>query len=413
MYILYRRLIPVYFLILRIAAWFRSDAKAWVAGRVNWKQNLIKFKEQNLNQSGRRIWMHVASLGEFEQGRVLLEMIRKKHPEHQLVLSFFSPSGFDKLKNYPLADCVCYFPSDNYKEVKDFIEIINPSLVMFVKYDFWFNCLDILANKKIPFCFVSMILRKNHYLLYRINKSLLYKLKPAQQLFLQNEESYKLLKDQSFSNIQKVGDTRWDRVEQIAHENKTIPNIEYFCNSEKIWIAGSIWLEDLDCLENGIRKSIEAGWKIILVPHKIDAESILQIENRFKGQSLRYSNLHGNIEVPILIMDQIGFLAALYRYAQFAYIGGGFGKGIHNILEALIYKIPLCFGPNYKKFPEAIQCIEHGMAFAINSTDDFNEFIAKVSIQKNENKTHFDAYFVENLGASALIYSYLEENNLI
>lgn len=413
MYLLYRHLIPVYFFVLRIAAWFRKDAKEWVEGRKNWKRDLLQFTEINPLPNSKRIWMHVASLGEFEQGRVLLESIRLKHPEHQIVLSFFSPSGYNKQKKYDKVDYVCYFPSDCYWEIRDFIACLNPTLVLFVKYDFWFNCLDVLRQRKIPFCFVSMILRPDHFLLNALNASLLNKLKPAHQLFLQNQETYNLLKDKSFSNIQIAGDTRWDRVDQIARENKPIPGLHFFSESEKIWIAGSIWPHDLSILREGVYESIQSGWKIILVPHKTDEENIQFIETNFSNQTIRYSQLNSNTAVPILIMDQIGYLAALYRFAQFAYIGGGFGVGIHNILEVLIYKIPVCFGPRFHKFPEAGQSIKSGMGFVINSSRDFVEFLHSHAQQKNEDKTHFDAYFVENLGASTRIYDYLKENKLV
>lgn len=413
MFFLYRHLIPVYFLLLRIASWFRTDAREWVQGRINWRLELLQFTKVKLQPKSKRIWMHVASLGEFEQGRVLLEMIRLNHPEHQIVLSFFSPSGYIKQKNYNKADYVCYFPSDCYQEIRDFVECLNPDLVLFVKYDFWFNCLDVLHQKSIPFCFVSMILRPNHFLLKTLNASLLNKLKPAQQLFLQNAATYHFLNEKSFSNIQITGDTRWDRVDQIAQEAKPIPMIHHFCETEKIWIAGSIWPKDLSFIKEGVRESIAAGWKIILVPHKTDEKHIQSIENNFSKQTIRFSQLKSKTEASILIMDQIGYLATLYRFAQFAYIGGGFGTGIHNILEALIYKIPVCFGPRYHKFPEAIQSIENGMAFAINSAKGFVDFVHKQLNQKNENMTHFDAYFVENLGASKRIYGYLNENKLI
>ncbi len=410
MYYLYRWLIPLYFKSIRFAAWFRADAKAWVNGRKDWQTKLLEFVDQHPNQSGKRIWFHVASLGEFEQSRVLLESIRTEYPQHQIILSFFSPSGYDRLSQYPAADYVCYFPSDIYSEIKTFIDYLKPDLVLFVKYDFWFNCLHLLNHRKIPFCFVSLIIRKRHFLLRPVFHSLLNKLKSAQKLYVQNQETFELLKEKSFSNLLCSGDTRFDRVEQISKQPKVIPGIDLFCNSSKIWIAGSIWSEDLEVTCEGISASLELGWKVILVPHKVDAIHLQQIQQFFKEGLILYSQLQQYQGQKILLMDEIGYLSSLYKYATFAYIGGGFGKGIHNILEALIYHIPVCFGPRFEKFQEAIDAIQNGIAFAIKDTNEFKEFVQSQQQPNLDIETQAGRFFTERLGASRLILKDLEQN---
>ncbi len=413
MYWIYKPAIALFFQCFRIAAWFRTDAKKWVAGRRGWKEQLISFINSVAQNHSQRIWFHAASLGEFEQGRELIELIRKNHPDTILILSFFSPSGYDKCRNYAAVDYVCYFPSDSYHEVESFIEIINPSFVIFVKYDFWFNTLELLNRKKIPFCFISTIFRKNHLLLHPVFRSLLNKLKPAHQIFLQNESSFTLLQENGFHNIQVCGDTRLDRVYKVATEHIVIPGVDAFCVDHRIFIAGSIWESDLKIIGDAIDHALNTHWKIILVPHHTDEATVQTIEKRFTGKTIRYTQLNPSSAFPILIFDQIGSLSRLYKFCEFAYVGGAFGKGIHNILEPASHKKAVCFGPNHHKFQEAKDFIRNGNGFVIYNSNDLNMMFDSIAERKNQIHEIIEEYFQKNLGASQKIYQYLIRNLLI
>ena len=413
MYWLYKPAIFLFFLSFRIAALFRNDAKKWVEGRIGWQDKLKSFIESIQQKNTQRIWIHASSLGEFEQGRELIEKIRGHHPDKILILSFFSPSGFEKCKNFSFVDYVCYYPSDTYGEIRSFIELIKPTLVIFVKYDFWFNTIEILNKKKIPYCFISTIFRESHFLLNPLFQSLLNKLKLANQIFLQNEMSYKLLKAKGFENIQVSGDTRLDRVYRIANENKSIPRIDLFCDRERIFIAGSIWESDLQIIQNSIRKAINDHWRIILVPHHTDEQTILNIEKRFPGQSIRYSQLSQTVSIPILIIDQIGYLSKLYKHCLFAYVGGGFGKGIHNILEPASHKKAVCFGPNYQKFQEANDFINQRIGYVIHNSNELDVLFGELPEKQISINTSIDKYIQKNLGASRKIYQYLVSKGLL
>lgn len=413
MFWIYKFCIPIYFLGIRIAALFRQDARLWVQGRRHWEQSLDIFNSLAENQNRKRIWIHASSLGEFEQGKELIETLRKNHPELILVLSFFSPSGYEKQKNYKQVDYVCYFPSDIASEINSFIQKLNPALVLFIKYDFWFNALHFLIQRKTPFLFISMILRPNHYLLHPLFKPFLLFIKQSRQLFLQNQETYDLLQLRTFKNMQITGDSRLDRVDRISKENTPIPKMELFLNSNPVFIAGSIWESDLDIISKGIEHAILNSWQIILVPHLTDEVHLLQVESRFPTKTIRYSSLVKKTNYPILIMDQVGFLSSLYKYALFAYVGGGFGKGIHNTLEPVSHRILVCFGPNHFKFPEAQEFIKKGIGIVIHKPEDFVSLVDEVHRLSIEIKASIDDYFSKNLGASQKIYQYLIDEQLI
>jgi 3-deoxy-D-manno-octulosonic-acid transferase len=409
MYLIYRPLIAVYFYAIRIAAIFRKDARQWVDGRAAWKQKSLDFDESYSTSNKKRIWFHVSSLGEFEQGRELIEIIRRNHQGQLIILSFFSPSGFEKCQGYPHVDYTCYFPSDRYSEIQGFIQIIKPDLAIFVKYDFWFNTLDVLRKRNIPYIYISTLFRKSHFLLNPIFKSLLQKLKEANHIFLQNEESYKFLQGEGFRNLQVVGDTRLDRVFHIAKETEKGLEKALFKNDGPIFIAGSIWKEDFNTIQECIIHSLVANWKIILVPHKIEDDLILQIESVFPSQTIRYTQCNKPIQQSILIIDKIGLLSSLYGIAKLAYVGGGFGKGIHNILEPVAHGIPVCFGPNYSKFQEAHDFLDVGIASVIHDSKELDAFMHKICQAEYECavKLSIEKYFSKNLGASQKIYQYL------
>ncbi len=415
MYPIYRYFVSLYFNAIGIASFFRKDAKKWLEGRKDWIQKAKSFDQSQSKHKAKRIWFHVSSLGEFEQGRTLIEIIRKNHPEKRIILSFFSPSGYDKCKNYASADYVCYFPSDKYSEIKKFITILKPDLVVFVKYDFWFNTLDVLKKEQIPFFFISVLFKKNHFLFHPVFRSLLNKLKAAKQIFLQNSESLQLLKSAGFENIQKAGDTRLDRVYSIAHQECLAMDFSDFNTEALVFIAGSIWKEDVEKIKTSILKAIKMKWHIILVPHKIDEDQLIFLESAFPGLTRRYTDQTKSNYRPIIILDQIGMLSSLYSLCDFAYVGGGFGKGIHNILEPAAHGKAVCFGPNYAKFQEAHDFIQLGIGSVIQSHFNLDELFINMadSDVKSGIKTLVDKYFSENLGASQKIYQYLISQRLL
>ena len=411
MYFLYRILIKSYFKLIKFAAYFRTDARQWLEGRKNISAHFKNSK--TFNSQKKSIWIHAASLGEFEQGRPLIELIKKNYPDQQIVLTFFSPSGFEIQKNYTLADVVTYFLSDLKDDADEMITLINPALVIFIKYEFWFNTLTALDKKAIPVIFISAIFRENSYLFSSYAKILLNKLKNVNHLFLQNESSFILLQDKKFTNISIVGDTRMDRVLDIANQDYKNERIEQFIGNNKVLIFGSLWEEDLMVIKQDLLNCISQSWKIIIAPHKIDADSIQKIEYQLPNLCLRYSDSSQNLN-DVLIIDSIGILSKIYRYADFVYIGGGFGKGIHNILEALAYLKPVAFGPNYQKFNEANFAIEHQFAFEVKSQGDLLKIINQAKGKRLEEiKIEIGKYLNENKAASQKIIEYLQNQKLI
>ncbi|NOT37842.1 MAG: 3-deoxy-D-manno-octulosonic acid transferase [Saprospiraceae bacterium] len=374
MWFAYNAFVRLLFFLFRLASLWRSDAKKWTDARKNWLPNLQDEVAQKGISRQSCIWFHVASLGEFEQGRNLLEMIKKNHPEKKIVLSFFSPSGYENLNNYSYADIITYFPSDLKEEIHMFINTINPQIAIFVKYDFWWNCLRYLYQKNIPYYFISIHLGENNYLRKPIFSTLRNELKNSAGLFFQNEENYKFFESHKFHNIHRSGDTRLDRVLDIANSDYSLPEIIEFKGTQKLLILGSAWSEEINILKQSLHHKELSDWKIIIAPHKTDPNTLSQIENVFPTTSSLYSNFQRDKQ--ILIIDRIGLLSKLYRYADLAFIGGGFGKGIHNTLEPIAHKIPVCFGPHHKRFIEAIEFVSLGLAFEIK---DYNSLLSLIA----------------------------------
>ncbi|MEP7196810.1 MAG: glycosyltransferase N-terminal domain-containing protein [Saprospiraceae bacterium] len=404
MSLLYPFFIRFYFFGIKIASLWRPDAKKWIEGRKDFFQKITAQKKLKNPDNRSVIWIHASSLGEFEQGRSLIEKIKDRHQDEIIWLSFFSPSAYDVRFDYPYADIISYFPSDNMEEVDQFISIVNPKLVVFVKYDFWFNTLDLLKRKSIPYYFISMHLSTNSYLRKPIFRSLLNKLKFAKKLFLQTRENNTFLQKNNFENIQTTGDTRLDRVLQIASEEYSLEIIEVFKANSKLLVLGSSWENDEKLLWETLQLSSTENWKIIIAPHLVDEDHLRQIEDLFSGLTCRYSEI--NTEKKILIIDRIGLLSKIYKYANLVYVGGGFGKGIHNTLEVVAHHVPVCFGPKYQKFPEAIQFIEGGFGFEINTSEDFNELLHKAEKQnlKSQLFDKIENWILENSGATELVY---------
>jgi len=354
---------------IHAASLFNPKAKLWVKGRIE----IFEFLQKNISDEDKIIWVHAASLGEFEQGRPIIEAIKEKHKEYKILLTFFSPSGYEVRKNYTFADIVCYLPIDTAKNAHKFINIVKPNKVFFVKYEFWKNYLKTLYKNKIPVYLVSGIFRKEQLFFKSTGKSYRKILNYFEHFFIQNQVSGNLLKSIDINNYTVCGDTRFDRVIDIAKSSKEFKEIAEFTENSKVIVAGSTWEKDEEILIDYINKNRNV--KLIIAPHEIKEQNLQRIENNLKQTVVRYSKIKevNPKDYSVLIIDNIGMLSAVYKYGQVAYIGGGFGAGIHNILEAAVYGMPVLFGPKYQKFDEAKELIKLGGAFSISEITGFKE----------------------------------------
>ncbi len=401
--------ISFYYFIVLVVSIFNKKAKLWINGR---KKVFSKLKNFDFSKS-KNIWFHVSSLGEFEQARPLIEKIKKLYPKYKIILTFFSPSGYEIRKTYNYADFVSYLPSDTIQNSKKFINKINPKLVFFVKYDFWFNYLNTLYNKKIPTFLISGIFRKNQIFFKKIGKPYQKVLNFFDILFVQNKESIDLLKSINISKTILTGDTRYDRVIEIAESSIRIEIAEKFVNEKTCLIAGSTWLTDEKLLCDFIN-NCNNNFKFIIAPHQIEENHILELLLLLKKPTVRFSKavIDKVAEYQVLIIDNIGMLSSIYKYGQVAYIGGGFGNGIHNILESTVYGVPVIFGPNYKKFNEAIEMINIKTAFSISIYEEFNQILKLLLtddfFRKNTSKKAKEFVYT-NKGASDKILKEIEK----
>ncbi len=354
-----------------IASLVHPKAKLMIQGR---KRIFEKLEKEELG-GHQVVWVHCASLGEFEQARPVIEAIRKQHQKYKILLTFFSPSGYEIRKNYEGADWVYYLPFDTPANAKRFNELVKPAKVLFVKYEFWHNFLSELKNKNIPVYLFSAIFRENQP--FFKNYTSFYKdiLKCFEHLFVQDDNSIKLLNSIEIENVTKAGDTRFDRVIEIAENVNELPDIKKFKGDNFLMIIGSAWSEDLEAvgstlvrnhLEANIDKTHNGRFKLLIAPHEINKHAIFAIQNELGYRSLRYSEWDKeSLDFDVLILDTMGMLSSVYQYADLVMIGGGFGKGIHNTLEAAVYGVPLTFGVFFDKFKEAKDLIEVEAAFPV------------------------------------------------
>jgi 3-deoxy-D-manno-octulosonic-acid transferase len=364
--------IQAYGLVIAIAALFHPKAKLWLKGRKGWQADL---KAKLTEKKGDWIWLHAASLGEFEQGRPLIELIRKNYPEKRILLSFFSPSGYEVRKNYKEVDYVCYLPMDSPKNAQIWLDLLQPQMVFFIKYEFWYYYLNQLKKRGIPTYLVSGIFRPKQAFFKPWGALFREMLTAFELFFVQNEASANLLTEIGFDNAIITGDTRVDRVLAIKNEAKSFVAIDAFVGDAPVFVVGSSWPADethyLPFLKDYL---IPKGWKVIIAPHEVDRPQIQQLERQLKGFNYQlFTEISNNKELgskEMLIIDNIGMLSSLYAYARVAYVGGGFGKGIHNILEAAVYEIPVLFGPKHKKFAEAEELLNLGVAFELEQEAD-------------------------------------------
>lgn len=364
----------IYLLILgvRVVALFNGKVRALVSGR---KNLLATVQNTFASNTSPVAWVHCSSLGEFEQGRPIIERLRKEFPGYKLLLTFFSPSGYEVRKNYPGADYVYYLPFDTSSNARKWVEVTKPSLVIFVKYEFWFNYSEELRKRNIPLISVSAIFRDEQVFFKWYGGFFRKILRNFNHIFVQNESSQKLLKDIGIDRVTVAGDTRFDRVFEITSSKDQIDIAEKFKGDEKVLVAGSCWHEDIEVLVPFIN---ETPIKFIIAPHEITESFLQEIEQAVDGRTVRFSKAASEqelYEARVLLIDNVGMLSKLYRYGEFAFVGGAFGKGLHNILEAACYGIPVFFGNrNYEKFAEATELIMHGGAFEVS---DFSDLRAK------------------------------------
>lgn len=356
-----------------------NKATLFLSGR----ENVFALLEQKRLPGEHYVWFHAASLGEFEQGRPIMESLKNSHPEYKILLTFFSPSGYEVRKDYQGADIICYLPMDMSWNVKRFLDIVQPDCAIFIKYEFWMNYLLELKKRQIKTYIVSAIFRESQLFFRSYGGFYRRLLKSFTHLFVQNDESVRLLHSIGFDNVTKVGDTRFDRVADIAAKSKDLPIVQAFKSDAKVLIAGSSWPNDENILLPYFNQNFPL--KLIIAPHEIDEEHLQSIISQLKRPYIRYSQatIENVKEADCLIIDCFGLLSSIYRYGEIAYIGGGFGVGIHNILEAAVYGIPVIFGPNYKKFQEAVDLIELGGAFSIADYTGFSRLMSDLLVDNS------------------------------
>jgi len=393
MHLFYNLGIALFDLAVCLAAPFSKRAALLVKGRKTVWDTL-----GGVSLEGDVIWVHCASLGEFEQGRPLIEAIRKKNPSYKIVLSFYSPSGYEVRKNYKEADVVCYLPSDTRANAKRFISTVNPRMVFFVKYEYWYNYFRELKEVGTPLYLVSAIFRKDQIFFKWYGGWFRKILNNVKCFYIQDEKSAALLDGIGIKAYIVAGDTRFDRVAAIAAAANPIPVVENFATGAKVLVAGSTWPADEQIIASYINNSAK-DVKLIIAPHMVDESHIQQLERRFTLPVCHYTKVKGEIgaDVRVLIIDTIGLLSAIYRYGSVAYLGGGFGKGIHNTLEAATYGMPVIFGPRHLKFKEAIDLKEKGAGFSINDSVEFGNLMER--LWDDENKD-----YLKKSGEAALEY---------
>ncbi|HBJ07505.1 MAG TPA: 3-deoxy-D-manno-octulosonic acid transferase [Coprobacter fastidiosus] len=386
MNILYNFGIYTYKQLVNIASFRNLKARKMKQGH----KEIFHYLAQNADPEGGYIWIHASSLGEFEQGRPIIEAIKAHYPEQKIAITFFSPSGYEVRKNYPKADLICYLPFDLPNNVNRFLNILKPKQAIFIKYEFWGNYLNALAKRNIPTYIISAIFRPSQIFFRPYGSYFRRILQNFEHLYVQDENSKKLLKDIGITKVSVTGDTRFDRVLEIRSQAKELPLIEQFSKGNFTLIAGSSWPKDEEIFIDYFNRHPEM--KLIIAPHEIHEEHIQFILSRLNRTAIRYTQAdEKNIQkADCIIIDCFGLLSSIYRYGQVAYVGGGFGAGIHNVPEAAVYGIPVIFGPNHKKFKEAKELIIAGGGFSISRSEDFElvmdrllenkEFLSKAGI---------------------------------
>ncbi|MFV0364907.1 MAG: 3-deoxy-D-manno-octulosonic acid transferase [Mangrovibacterium sp.] len=400
---LYQLGIIIYGVLLALVVPFHHKAKLLRQGQ----KGALLYLAQHIHRDKPIVWVHAASLGEFEQGRPLIEHIKAAYPHYRVLLTFYSPSGYEVCKNYEGADYICYLPIDSRREVKLFLDLVQPSMAFFVKYEFWNNFFRALRARKIPLYMVSCIFREEQLFFKNNVIARWYRntLSAVSHFFVQHQQSGELLDSIGLHNYTVTGDTRFDRVFAIAQQGKQLPIVEQFKNEQPLLVVGSSWQADEELLRAFIEQNPQV--KVIFAPHELKENNINRLM-QYGSKAVRYTK-HQDAELSeaqVLIVDCMGLLSSIYKYADVAYIGGGFGVGIHNTLEAAIFNIPVLFGLNYKRFNEAVELHERGIAYPVQDAEEvtlvlmelFSDQAKRVEIGKR-----CQIFMNENIGATGKI----------
>lgn len=407
--------IYLYALLVRlVAALGHRKARAMVRGQ----RDTWRILREKIDPTARYVWFHAASLGEFEQGLPLIERLRREQPSRKILLTFFSPSGYEVRKDYKGADVVCYLPFDSPTAARRFIKWARPEMAFFIKYEFWRNYIDVLSKKSIPIYSVSSIFRPGQIFFRWYGRKYARCLRRITHFFVQNERSVELLRTIGVQdNVTIVGDTRFDRVIDIRNNARPLPLVEQFTRAKEdsnaapfVLVAGSSWQPDEDILLDYVNRHPDL--RLVIAPHVVNDAHIQEIEQKLTTPALRYSQatLENVDDYRVLIIDGYGLLSSIYRYATVAYVGGGFGVGIHNVPEAAVYGIPVIIGPNHQRFAEAVALIANGGCKSIKNAEDFSVIMDDFL----ENPAHIAQagsaagdYIHQNAGATPLIYQHV------
>lgn len=408
MSIIYNCIVLVATFIISVIALFQKKMKLFVRGRKESFQKLSVLKKEN-----KIIWIHVASLGEFEQGRPIIERLKKEQPNFKIVLTFFSPSGYEIQKNYQLADVVCYLPMDTRKNARRFLELVNPAIAIFVKYEFWPNYLRELKQRNITTILISGIFRKNQIFFKPFGGFMRKSLQAFDHFFVQDKPSEKLLQSINYSNISISGDTRFDRVYEILNQDNELDFISEFKNNQYTVVAGSTWKEDEEFLVNYINQSLNE--KFIIAPHNINADDIQKLKESITKNTILYSDKKNKSlsEFDVFIIDTIGILTKIYAVSDVAYVGGGLTKnGVHNVLEPATFGVPIVIGPEYKKYKEVVDLVGlKGCKVIVNQQEFSNTFLQLKSDENYRNQLGKvnQSYIKNNIGATEKIITYINQ----
>ena len=396
MYFIYNLLISLYGAIVKLVSLFNPKAKLWVDGRKNVLQSIA----ENINPNDKPIWFHAASLGEFEQGRPIIEEVKNKYPNKKILLTFYSPSGYEVRKDYEGADWIYYLPLDTKSKSDEFVELVNPELAVFIKYEFWPNIINSLYKAKVKTIVISAIFREDQVFFKSYGGWMRKSLLKFSKFFVQDENSVKLLNSIGINAVQKSGDTRFDRVMDILKNDNSIDFIKEFKGNSELLVAGSTWPDDDKILIEYINNK-QNKTKVVIAPHNISADYNQKLLKKISVEAVLFSEMEGKdlSDYNVLILDTVGLLTKVYSYADIAYVGGGFGKeGIHNVLEPAVFSIPVITGPIFHQFKEAVDLNEIGGMIVVNNSDDF---ISEMEIFEKG----------ENLGVGTIAFNYIKDNS--
>lgn len=393
---------------LKVIALFNKKIQLFVTGRKSTFQTL----SDNISKKDKTIWIHCASLGEFEQGRPIIEKLKAIYKNHKIVLTFFSPSGYEVRKNYIVADVVCYLPLDTKSNAKKFIELVHPEMAIFVKYEFWPNFLKELNRNNIETILVSGIFRKDQQFFKPFGKWMRKSLQTFSHFFVQDSNSKALLQSIRFNNVTISGDTRFDRVFEITNQNNSLDFIEEFKQNQSTLVAGSTWKEDEKYLVDYINSKMSTAEKIIIAPHNIHPKAVKALQQSINKKTVLFSEKEKQDiqDAQVFIIDSIGILTKIYSYANIAYVGGGFETGLHNVLEPATFGVPILIGPKHDKFKEAVDLVNLGGCIVIKSQKEFDNQLQKLffDVQYRQEKGKITkTYITQNIGATTKILEYI------